>query len=154
MKKSIIIFAITVFTVGFSFTSCKSNAEKEADATEKVDEANADLEKVEDDTKTDASNKANDAEWQTFKKEAGMSIDANQNRIEELTVAMNKPGSTFDASYKSTINSLKDKNEALKSKITDYENNQTDWDSFKREFNSDMTELGQAFKDLTVNNKK
>ena len=49
---------------------------------------------------------------------------------------------------------LEEKNASLKTKISDYENNQTDWESFKREFDSDMTKLGQAFKDLTVNNKK
>jgi hypothetical protein len=35
-----------------------------------------------------------------------------------------------------------------------YEKKQSDWESFKREFNHDMDELGQALKDLTVDNKK
>jgi hypothetical protein len=30
----------------------------------------------------------------------------------------------------------------------------SDWQSFKREFNHDMDELGNAFNNLTVNNKK
>ena len=51
------------------------------------------------------------------------------------------------------IDALEERNETLKNKISDYENNQTDWESFKREFNSDMSELGNALKDLTVNNK-
>jgi hypothetical protein len=32
--------------------------------------------------------------------------------------------------------------------------NQSDWVSFKREFNHDMDEIGKAFEDLTIDNKK
>ena len=154
MRKSAIFLATAALLVGVSTSGCKSNSEKEADAVENVQSASDNLEIVENDAKLDAANKANDAEWQTFKEEASTSIDANQTRIDELNVAMNKAGNTFDESYKKSINDLKEKNELLKSKIADYENNQTDWDSFKREFNSDMAEIGQAFKNLTVNNKK
>jgi hypothetical protein len=49
---------------------------------------------------------------------------------------------------------LEQKNASLKTKIENYENNQTDWQSFKREFNADMSQLGKALKDLTVDNKK
>ena len=154
MRKSVIILATAALFVGMSTSGCKSNSEKEADAVENVASASDNLESVENDAKIDAANKANDAEWQRFKKEAGISIDANQTRINELTVAMNKAGDTFDESYRKSIKDLKEKNESLKSKIADYENNQTDWASFKREFNSDMSEIGRAFKDLTVNNKK
>ena len=154
MRKSVIILATAALFVGMFTSGCKSNSEKEADAVENVESASDNLERVENDVKLDAANKANDAEWQTFKKEVGISIDANETRIDELTVAMNKAGNTFDESYKKSIKDLKEKNESLKSKIADYEDNQTDWSSFKREFNSDMTEISRAFKDLTVNNKK
>ena len=154
MRKSVIILVTATLFVAISASGCKSNSEKEADAVENVESASDNLESVENDAKIDAANKANDAEWQRFKKEAGISIDANQTRINELTVAMNKAGDTFDESYRKSIKDLKEKNESLKSKIADYENNQTDWASFKREFNSDMSEIGRAFKDLTVNNKK
>jgi len=71
-----------------------------------------------------------------------------------LKTAMKKPGKSFDDAYKKSITALEEKNTALKTKITDYENNQTDWDTFKREFDSDMKGIGNAFKDLSVNNKK
>lgn len=35
-----------------------------------------------------------------------------------------------------------------------YEKSQSDWETFKREYNHDMDELGNALKDLTVDNKK
>ncbi len=151
MKKSIIVLSIIA---GTFFTSCKNNEEKSAEAVEDVVEANEDLNKVAEEVNKDNMTKANDEEWQTYKAEAYKSISENETRIAELQTAMKKPGSTFDAAYKKSIESLVDKNTALKNKITDYENNQTDWETFKREFNYDMTELGKAFKDLTVNNKK
>ena len=151
MKKSILLLAILAGTL---FTSCKNNAEKEADAVEEVQEANADLNEVKDDVSKDATTKANDVEWQAYKTEANKSISENETRIMELQTAMKKPGKTFDESYQKSINELVKKNTSLKTRISDYENNQTDWETFKREFDADMSGLGQAFKDLTVNNKK
>ena len=148
MKKSIYTFAVTAFFAAILFTACKSNTEKEADATEKVIDA------VNEDINDDEANKANDIEWQTYKEEVNASIAANEVRIAELKAALKKPGNTFDANYSKSIQSLEDRNASLKMKIKNYENNQTDWDSFKREVDSDMTELGKAFKDLTVKNKK
>lgn len=147
MKKSIFILAIAIFITGFMFTSCKSNTDKEADAVENLEDATEDL-------NNSVITKANDAEWQTYKAAAGKAIADNEIHIAELKNAIKKPGNTFDAEYAKSIDALEDRNASLKTKITDYENNQTDWESFKREFDSDMTGLGQAFKDLTVNNKK
>ncbi len=151
MKKSIFMLAILAGTL---FTSCKNNAEKEADAVEEVQDANADLNEVKEDVNKDAMTKANDAEWQAYKMEANKSISENETRIVELQTAMKKPGKTFDDNYKKSIDDLVDKNTSLKTRISDYENNQTDWTTFKREFDADMSGLGQAFRDLTVNNKK
>jgi hypothetical protein len=61
----------------------------------------------------------------------------------------------MDATYIASIDALEQKNAALKSKLNTYENNaQSDWESFKREFNHDMDQLGNSLRDLTVNNKK
>jgi hypothetical protein len=42
----------------------------------------------------------------------------------------------------------------LQTRMDNYEHSKTDWESFKTEFNHDMEGLGQALKDVTVNNKK
>jgi DNA polymerase II small subunit/DNA polymerase delta subunit B len=154
MKKSIIVLAAASVMVGNVFLSCKSNSEKESDAVEKVQDAKENLDDVTEDINEDTISKANDAEWQTYKSEAIKTITANETRIAELKKAINKPGTTFDKAYVKSIASLEDKNASLKIKITNYENNQTDWDSFKREFNSDMNELGTAIKEVTTKNKK
>lgn len=147
MKKSIIVLAVASIIAGNAILSCKSNTEKESDAKENLDGVTEAI-------NNDSISKANDAEWQTYKSEAITTITANEMRIAELKKAINKPGTTFDKTYVKSIVSLEDKNASLKVKITNYENNQTDWDSFKREFNSDMNELGTAINNVTTKNNK
>lgn len=147
MKKSIIVLAVASVIAGNAILSCKSNTEKESDAKENLDGVTEAI-------NNDSISKANDAEWQRYKSEAITTITANEMRIAELKKAINKPGTTFDKTYVKSIVSLEDKNASLKVKITNYENNQTDWDSFKREFNSDMNELGTAINNVTTKNNK
>lgn len=66
---------------------------------------------------------------------------------------MKKPGKTLDPLYKSRIDALELKNQELKSRLEAYEKNQSNWETFKREFNHDMDELGVALADFTVDNK-
>ena len=154
MKKTIYVLAITAFMGGISLVGCKSNSEEKADAVENVNDANQDLSNVEAEQSAEQVTKANDAEWQTYKAASYKTILANEMQIKELRTAMDKPGKNFDKSYAKSIDALEEKNAALKTRIVDYENNQTDWESFKREFSSDAEGVANAFKDLTVNNKK
>ena len=94
------------------------------------------------------------AEWEIYKAEANKTIAKNEAQIASLKETMNKSGSTFDDNCKKNIVDLQERNATLKKKISDYEKNKTDWDSFKREFDSDMEGLGNALRNLTVNNKK
>jgi len=66
---------------------------------------------------------------------------------------MKRSGKTLDALRAKKIDALEQKNRDMRNRIAAYEKSQSDWESFKREFNHDMDELGQAFKDLTVDNK-
>lgn len=154
MKKNIFILAISVFIGGISLRSCKSDTDKKEDAIENVNEAKQDLKEVEADEIADEATKANDEEWQTYKVESNKTILANETRILELRNAINKPGTTFDKSYAKSINTMEEKNIALQKRIINYENNQTDWESFKREFNSDAEVLATTFKNFTSKNKK
>lgn len=154
MKKSILVLAVATVLAGNVFQSCKSNSEKESEALDKVQDAKENLDDVTEDINEDSIAKANDAEWQTYKSEAITTITANETRIAELKKAISKPGTTFDKSYIKNIAVLENKNAALKVKITNYENNQTDWDSFKREFNDDMNELGEAIKEIKIKTNK
>lgn len=136
MNKTIFILAIMAGTI---FTSCKSAAQKETTAKQNVVEAKQDLK----DTKA-----SNEAEWKVFKAESEAKILDNEQRIAELKVKMNKPGNTFDGLYRTRIEKLEAKNVELKSKLNNYDGNETQWKTFKSDFNRDMKEIGNNIKDL------
>lgn len=136
MKKSVGILAIVIAVF---IVSCKSAQQKELDAQQNLSQARQDL------SATQASN-AN--EWQTFRSESLIKIKDNDKRIAELKIKMNQPGNTFDGIYRTRIEKLESKNKELKSKLKNYDGKQTDWKTFKSDFNRDMDEIGKNIKDL------
>jgi len=139
MKKTILTVAIaTMLFIGAIFTGCQSQAEKRESARDKLQD--------------EAQKVASAEEWKTFKSESEVKISDFENRIAELKVKMKKPGKALDAQYEKRIDTLEQKIRELKTRMENYEKSQSDWEKFKREFNHDMDELGQALKDLTVDN--
>ena len=154
MKKTIISYAVaSTLIAGIIFTGCQSASQKEEAAKEAVQEAKEELKDVRDDANKEAQKLASAEEWIAFKTESDEKIRNNEIRIAELKVKLKKPGKILDGLYEKRIETLEQRNNDLKIKIENYEKNQSDWESFKREFNHDMDELGQAFKDITVDNK-
>ncbi|PZO27914.1 MAG: hypothetical protein DCF13_10385 [Flavobacteriaceae bacterium] len=149
--KFLAIMLVTVLLVGGSFVSCKSNSEKEADAAENLNDANQEMENVETEVMNDSIEKANDAEWQTFKEEALVAINNNEKQIISLKDAIQKPGNKFTESYKKSISDLEDKNKDLQSRIDNYENNKTDWQNFKTKFNNDLRNIGKEINNINTN---
>jgi hypothetical protein len=146
--------SMLAFVTAISMTSCDSAATKSDKADAKVEGAREDLKDAQKDANTAAMKAANEAEWQAFKAETQVRIDANDAAIAELKTKMNKAGKKVDAAYTETIENLQQKNKDFKARMNNYETQKSDWASFKTEFNHDMDELGNALKDLTVNNKK
>ena len=154
MKKTIITIAVaSMLIAGSVFTGCKSPSQKEADAQGEVQDAKEDLNNAQNEANAEQQKVATAEEWDAFKSEADAKIKSNEVRIAELTVKMNKPGEILDPLYKKRIQTLEQQNRDLKERLYAYEKSNSDWESFKREFNSDMNELGDALKDLTVDNK-
>jgi outer membrane murein-binding lipoprotein Lpp len=155
MKKTFITLAVVAIIIaGSVFTGCKSSAEKELDAQTELQDAQDKLDQAQTDANAAELRAATEEEWVAFKSDAESKIRDNEIRIAELTVQMNKPGALFDAIYKKRILTLEQQNRDLRVRIDAYDRNSTDWETFKREFNHDMDEIGNALKDLTVDNKK
>jgi len=155
MKKTILFVAVaTMFIAGAIFTGCQSQAEKRESAQDKVQDAKDDLRDVQKDANIEAQKVATAEEWKTFRSESEVKISDLENRIAELKVKMKKQGTALDAQYEKRIDTLEQKIRELKNRMENYEKSQSDWEKFKREFNHDMDELGQAFKDLMVDNKQ
>jgi len=154
MKKTIITIAVSSMLIaGSVFTSCKSPAQKEDAAQAEVQDAKQDLNEAQNDANAEAMKVATAEEWAAFKSDADLKIESNNVRIAELKVKMNKPGVILDPVYKQRIETLEQQNKDLRDRMDAYDKNHSDWETFKREFNHDMDELGQALKDVTVDNK-
>lgn len=148
MKKSIFNILIVVGIISSAgFTACQSTTPKEDAAKAKLEAGREDLK--------EAQTEASAEEWEAFKKESEIKINNNNIRIAELRLKMTESGNnTLDIVYKKRILLLEQKNIDMKARIDAYEKSQSDWESFKREFNHDMDELGKALKDIAVDNKK
>jgi chromosome segregation ATPase len=154
--KPIIVIAFAMFLnfSGMILLSCQSTTEKEEKATEDVQEARHELADVKKDIIADSLEAVKTEEWRIFRNEADARIRSNDIQIAALKKKMEKPGNKMDADYPQSILDLEKKNKDLQDRMNAYEKNQSDWESFKREYNHDMEELGEALKDFRVNNKK
>jgi chromosome segregation ATPase len=151
---SVIALAMFLNFSGMILISCQSTTEKEEKATEEVQEAKHELADVKKDIRADSVEAVKTEEWRIFRNEADARIRSNDIRIAALKRKMEKPGNKMDTDYPQSILDLEKKNKDLQDRMNAYEKNQSDWESFKREYNHDMEELGEALKDFRVNNKK
>jgi hypothetical protein len=136
---------MTLFTV-LCFGACNSSSDKVNSAKEDVKEAEISLEDAKDNY---------DAEYEKFKLESNEKISANEKIIADLKVYSHDKKAEVKAGYEKTIESMETRNREMKSKVAEYKRVSNDgWESFKREFNHDMDELGKALSDLTTNNSK
>ena len=154
MQKSIFILTVTAILVaGITFASCETSAQKADSAQNKVEDAKADLKDAQKDANVAAQKAANAEEWRVFKSEIEIKIKDNENLLAELKTKKKSSGKSLDATYTKSIEALEQRNKDLNARLMAYDKGQSDWDSFKREFNHDMDELGNALKNITVNNK-
>lgn len=129
--------------------SCKKDYDTETGETafEKQDSINQEI-------GNDSIAKIDFEDWEDYKEETNKTISENENRIIVLKLSLKKAGKDLDKTYQKKVKELEDKNTALKIKIKDYKINETNWEFFKTEFESDMKGIGEAFKDLTLDNQK
>ncbi|RKS14394.1 hypothetical protein [Flavobacterium sp. 120] len=153
MKKTLFTLAITTFMAGTVLTGCQNTSKKEEAAQDNVEDARENLDDAKEEL-SDARKVATEDEWNAFKASTNATIAENEMRIAEMKASMKKTGKSIDEEYAEKIDILEQKNNDIKVKIETYKNDTSnDWESFKQEYNRDMDELGQALKNLTVDNK-
>tara|TARA_R110000737_G_scaffold348572_1_gene382736 strand:- start:16707 stop:17147 length:441 start_codon:yes stop_codon:yes gene_type:complete len=146
MKKSIGIITSSFFLIGFLFTSCSSPSEKVESAEDNLTEAQQELNESKEDYKK---------EIEEYKMRSADQIAANEKSIQEFNARIADQKSEARADYKKEIAELESKNSDMKKKMEDFKaDSQSSWESFKTEFGRDMTELGDAFRDFSNDNKK
>ena len=154
MKKTIYTLALTTFMAGTVLVGCQTSTKKEEIAKDKVADAREDVQDAKEEL-MDARKEATAEEWKAFKDQTNATIHENEMRIADLKAKMKKTGNSIDAMYAKKVEELEQKNEDIKVKVETYKNDRnSDWESFKREYNHDMNELGDALRDVTIDNKK
>lgn len=139
MKKSIKIFVASLFMTCAFIASCNSPAEKVEEAKDNVAEAQAALDKA---------NEELLAEVENYRKETAGRIAANNLVIAELKETMKDV-------KESIVENLEVKSRDLQVKIDAYKVEGRDkWEEFKLEFDHDMSELAKAIADLKLKNVK
>jgi uncharacterized protein YaaN involved in tellurite resistance len=146
MKKSILILASGLFISTTLFTSCNSSAQKVEDAKENVSEANADLNKANEEYISDMNN---------YKAVANEKITANEESIVQFKKRIENEKQEAKAEYNKKINALEAKNTDIKKKLADYKaDGKANWELFKAEFTREMHEIGNAITSFTITDKK
>lgn len=95
-------------------------------------------------------------DWQTFKADADAKIKKNDDRIAELKAKKREGTKEVQDKYNKKVADIERKNAELRDRINNYNGETTNekWNSFKREFNHDMKELGTSIKDIGKDNVK
>jgi antirestriction protein len=154
MKKTICTLALTTVVAASLLVGCQTSTKKEAIAEEKVAAARNDVQDAKEEL-MDARKEATAEEWKSFKDQTNATIHKNELRIGDLKAKMKKTGNSIDATYAKKVAELEQKNKDINYKVETYKNDRnSDWESFKREYNHDINELGTALRALTVDNKK
>lgn len=104
----------------------------------------------------DPKSKMQSDEFKTYRAEQEKKIAENDKKIAELKVEKNKVKQERLSAYEDKIDELERKNNELRSRISTYRKDEEKgkWESFKKEFNHDMDELGKSLKDLFKDNVK
>ena len=137
MKNKYFVLAVFMLIAGSVFTGCEKNR---GDATEEVKQANQDM--------MDAQTQF-EKDWQQFKSDAELKINANQQKIDDFKVAMKTTSTKFKAKYENEVLTLEQNNIELKKKLNDYKyEGKANWDEFKLSFNNDMDSVGNTLNDI------
>jgi len=141
MKNKYCILAVILLIAGSVFTGC----ENRDNAKEEVEKANQEM------IDTQAQF---EKEWQQFKTDAELKIDANQKQIDDLKTAMKTTSAKFKAKYENQVLTLEQKNIELKKQLNDYKYAGKDnWEKFKKDFNSEVDTVVVALEDIFKNKK-
>jgi exonuclease VII large subunit len=142
MKNIYLIVSVILLIVGSVFTGCQNNGDN---AQENVKKANQDM--------IDAQAQF-EKEWQQFKSEAELKIDANQKQIDNFKMAMKETTAKFKTKYENQVLTLEQKNIELKKQLNDYKYAGKDnWEEFKKDFNSEVDTVVVALEDIFKNKK-
>ena len=137
MKHKYFILAVILLITGSVFIGCNNNRENAKDNVEKANQDMIDAQVL------------FEKEWQQFKSDAELKINANQEKIDDFKVSMKTTSTKFKAKYENEVLTLEQKNIELKKKLNEFKyERKENWEEFKKAFTSDMDVVGNALNDI------
>lgn len=96
------------------------------------------------------------SDYNTFKASIELKLVENQRQIDELKATIIDSKDSNKLMYSKQLVKLEEKNEELKTKLQDYDQQGTSekWELFKVEFNKDMDDLGKSISNIAARNMK
>ena len=150
MKQTFIKIAFVTFIAGLMITSCQPSTQKVENAKEDLNAAKEQVVEA----RQDYNQAVKDSVIQ-FRKDSEVRISENERLIAAFKANLSKMEKATQVKYEKTIADLELLNIHMKQKLADYKDEEeSKWQSFKREFNHDMDELGKSLKGLVVDDKK
>lgn len=119
------------------------------------DKMNCSKQTIYEDEQSIQAGKDMDTQVIEYKAKSEEKIKSNEGLIAAMKENAKTMKQEVKAQYEKTVLLLEKRNEDLKEKLKNYKQETKEgWESFTREFNHDMTELGTALKDLAKDNAK
>jgi hypothetical protein len=144
MKKSLLLMTVIGFTSASFFVGCDFPTGNVENSRENIVEAQLQV--------VDAKRTLK-IEQERFRRETEVQLSENRNQLTELKSIAASKKIDLRITYNEKIAELERKNSALEFRLKRFESEEnTEWQNFRKEFDSDMDALVLAFKDLTRNN--
>lgn len=132
--------AFAIVGASMLFTSCSSSTDKVDNAEQNVQDAKRDLEHANESQKKDV---------EAYNKIMAEKIAAQEQIIQEFNERIKVQKSDAKKEYEERIAELDKKNSDMKKKMADFNaSNQSNWETFKASYNTEMNDLGYAFDEL------
>jgi hypothetical protein len=150
MKKLVLSLAVVAFLAGTISTSFGQVPDKQSvKARENLKEEKKDVVVAKQDLKI--AQKDSVSEYQKLTKESEIKFKSNEKSIADLRAAITKNNSKEQATDQKKVSLLEDKNNNLKKELADYkELGQTQFKTFKTEYNRDQDQLAKELKDFKI----
>lgn len=150
MKKLVLSLAVLAFLAGAVSTSFGQVPDVQSvKARENLKEEKKDVVVAKQDLKI--AQKDSVSEYQALTREANAKFKSNEKSIADLRAAITKSNSKEQATDQKKVSLLEEKNNSLKKELADYKVlGQTQFTTFKKEFNRDLDQLAKKLKDFKI----
>jgi hypothetical protein len=150
MKKLVLSLAVVAFLAGTISTSFGQVPDKQSvKARENLKEEKKDVVVAKQDLKV--AQKDSVSEYQKLTKESEIKFKSNEKSISDLRAAITKNNSKEQATDQKKVSILEDKNNSLKKELAEYKVlGQTQFTTFKTEYNRDQDQLAKELMDFNI----